>query len=69
MSKRMDIIEKIAREICWAEFATKPKGVTKAAYWGDISPKARTELMREARRFVWAFHKIPVNLLNETVAP
>ncbi len=66
---KMDIVEKIAREICWREFSTPPKYTTKAAYWRSVSIETRDELMKEARRFIWVYHNIPVDLLNETVQP
>ena len=66
----MDITEKIAREICWREFGKAPPvWATKAAYWRDIDQGSRDEYMRVAKLFIWAYHNIPADLINQTVKP
>lgn len=49
----MSPIEKLARDICWAEFSGKPSTPkTKAQYWRDIHPDARADHIQNARYWV-----------------
>jgi hypothetical protein len=66
VARKLSNIEKIARDICWAEF-THPlsrKGKTKASHWNDISDRARQEFIREAERLIWVIRVLPIDTLN-----
>jgi hypothetical protein len=62
-----DPVEKIAREICWLGFASPRPDTTKARYWESISEDARQNYRCDARRFVFLYHRLPVDLINATV--
>ena len=65
-SKRLTIVEKLAREICWSGFMSpKAVGKTKAAYWKSISPKARADYIREAYRFAFLMRRVDFKILLE----
>jgi hypothetical protein len=64
-----DPVEKIAREICWLGFQSPRPETTKAKYWEEISEGARRNYRCDARRFVFLYHALPVDLLNETAEP
>jgi hypothetical protein len=60
----MSPIEKLARDICWAEFAKKPAEYTKASYWKCLPPGGRAEYQVEAARFVWIVKRFkPLRIL------
>jgi hypothetical protein len=65
--KRLTPIEKLAREICWAGFATKPgrAGRTKARYWRSITDCARRSYVLEAERFAFLLKNVSVKVLNQ----
>lgn len=67
MSKRMNPIEKLAREICWAGFTTKEgrKGKTKARYWRTLPSDTRQDYVRDARWFAFMMRRVSVKVLNE----
>lgn len=59
MAERMTEMEKLARLICWLEFAAPNKtGTTEARYWLAIAAETREEFIKEAHRFVWLFNRI-----------
>lgn len=61
-----DPIEKLARDICWAEFADPSiVGKTKAAYWSAMSQEARDIYLREAKHFAYLLPRMDVDVLNE----
>lgn len=57
----MDAIEKLARDICWAEFPSRPKGETKASYWRKIHPDAKTGYIVDAKWLVFIVGKLAGN--------
>lgn len=60
----MGEIERLARDICWAEFSTKPKDTTKAVYWQSIHPEAREEYRQDAEWVVYIAKKLkPLRIL------
>lgn len=60
---RMDDLEKLARDLCWAGFST-PRGTgTKAAYWKGVSPEAKTRYLDDARIIRWAVRKLGIKRL------
>ena len=65
----MSPIEKLARDICWAEFVGKPPGGrTKAAYWKNIHPDARAVYIQNARYWVAIAKKMkPLRLFAQVV--
>lgn len=68
---KLNPIERLARDICWAGF-TSPAAVigkTRASYWRDISPDAREEYRQEARRFAWLLNRVPVRTLDGVKLP
>lgn len=55
---KMDPIEKLARDLCWAGFAgPKPKG-TKAQYWESVAPEAKARYLEDAKLIRWALGKL-----------
>jgi hypothetical protein len=44
----MTPIEKLARDICWAEWPSTPKHTTKPAYWKAVHPDKKAEYVRDA---------------------
>lgn len=63
----MDVIEKFAREICWAGFTTKEgrAGKTKAVYWKSLPPHSKESYRKEAENIAWLLKRISVDVLNE----
>jgi hypothetical protein len=65
----MTPIDRLAREICWAEFAgprtVKRIGKTKAAYWAGLPSDTREMYAAQARWFVYILREIPVDALND----
>lgn len=67
---RMSMIEKIARDICWGEFAApRQVGCTKTVYWRRLSSQKKTEYIGDASKMCWWIKKIDraiiEKLLNE----
>lgn len=61
----MTELEKLARDICWAEFPTKPKDITKAAYWRGVHPVKQCEYARDAAWVVFIAKKLkPLRILS-----
>jgi hypothetical protein len=61
----MGPLEKCARDICWAGFASpKDVGRTKAAYWRELPDETRYKYMREAQYIAWLITKVPVDTVN-----
>lgn len=60
----MSPIEKLARDICWAEWAGKPQTtLTKAKYWRSIHPDARAAHIQNAKYWVAIAKKMkPIRL-------
>ncbi|BEV45977.1 hypothetical protein CRBSH125_21600 [Afipia carboxidovorans] len=51
--KRLDAIEKLARDICWSGFSGDMCiGQTKAEYWRDISWVARSGYIADAKHLL-----------------
>lgn len=66
----MSPIEKLARDICWAEFARKPENMTKARYWRDrVHPDVRAERIAEAERVVWIVKKFGTGAIERARQP
>lgn len=61
---RLTDIEKLARDICWAEFPKKPAAYTKASYWKCLPARGRAEYAVEAARVVWIVKALkPIRIL------
>lgn len=62
MARPRDIsrdLERLARDICWAEFLLpEDVGTTKAIYWRNIQEDARNIFRAEARRISWLLNKL-----------
>lgn len=54
----MSEIEKLARDICWAEFPVTPKGITKAAYWKGVHPDAKAAYIEDAKWLIFITKKL-----------
>lgn len=67
MSGRIDPMEKLAREICWAGFVHPGarEGKSKAKYWKAISESAREGYRLEARQFAYLLERIDCEVLND----
>lgn len=60
----MTELEKLARDICWAEFIVKPAMHTKATYWHQVQPHRRLEYIRDAEWLVFIVKKLkPLRIL------
>lgn len=53
MSKRLSPIEKLARDICWDGFSTKPKDTTRAAYWASLPKFTSEQYLTQAAELIW----------------
>lgn len=64
---KMNVIEKLAREICWAGFTTKEgrAGKTKVSYWRSLPADTRLGYVREAEQFAWIYKRVSADVLNE----
>lgn len=63
---RLTKIEKLARDICWAEWAGHKfqcRVFTKSGYWREIRQTARNRYVRDAERFVRVAAKVPALLV------
>lgn len=64
MTAPLSKIEKLARDICWAEFATKRTEPTKAAYWRCVHPDQKAEYISKAEWLVFICQKLkPLRIL------
>ena len=60
----MNQYEKLARDICWAEFPRKPKEHTKASYWAQVHPDRKAEYIEDAKWLVFIVKQLkPLRLL------
>lgn len=60
----MSEYEKLARDICWAEFPRKPKDTTKSAYWAGVHPDRKAEYIEDAKWLVYIVKQLkPLRLL------
>lgn len=67
--KRLTPIEKIARDYCWAGFASpKHAGCTKAQYWNRLSPEKRDEYIREASYFCYHVKRLGLATVQSILA-
>lgn len=61
---RLSSIEKLARDICWAEYPRSHRTATKAAYWQLIGSDGRAVYMRDAEWLVYITKKLkPLRIL------
>jgi hypothetical protein len=49
---RLTETEKLARDICWAEFTRRPDK-TKAVYWYALAPNAKADYIGDAEWLEW----------------
>lgn len=62
----MTEVEKLARDICWAEFPVRPKRTewTKAPYWRGVHPDKKAEYIRDAEWLVFIAKQLkPLRIL------
>lgn len=62
----MTALEKLARRICWLEFARKPSG-TEAVYWRGVHPDKKAEYTADARWLAWMAGTIALTRGNSVV--
>lgn len=63
--RRLSKIEKLARDICWAEWPRTPTYTTKAAYWTRVLPDKKAEYIRDAEWLVFICQKLkPLRVLQ-----
>lgn len=59
MSRRMNPVEKLARDICWAGFSNPTTvGCSKAEYWEGCAAAAKDDYRREARHLSWLLQQL-----------
>lgn len=51
--KHTKAIDRLAADICWAEFPRRPKDTTKRAYWAGVHPDRKAEYIADARWLVF----------------
>jgi hypothetical protein len=59
---RLGQMEKLARDICWAEFVVptvSAVGCSKSAYWQKVAPDKKASYMRSAEYLVHILKKLP----------
>lgn len=62
---RLTKIEKLARDICWAEWPSKPEGTTKANYWFQVHHDSRAAYVADAEWLVFICQKLkPLRVLQ-----
>lgn len=54
----MKPVEKLARRICWLEFALPVDGTTEVAYWRGVSPAKKAEYVEDARWLIWMVDRL-----------
>lgn len=52
-AKHTKAIERLAADICWAEFPRRPTYTTKRAYWAGVHPDKKAEYIEDARWLVF----------------
>lgn len=69
MSRRLSPIEKLARDICWAEWVSnyRPPGTTKATYWERMNPAAQDTYVRDAEWLLFVVKKLKPNRILSLV--
>lgn len=61
----MTDIERLARDICWAEFPRRPQDTTKASYWRGVHPTKQADYIRDAEWLVFITKKLkPLRVLS-----
>jgi hypothetical protein len=60
----MTAIEKLAREICWREFAVEPTDTTKAAYWKSLPQETRDDYIADAKWLNWIVGRVPTRMIG-----
>jgi hypothetical protein len=53
MREHLTASEKLARRICWLEFAKPRKDTTEAEYWRGVHPDKKAEYIQEATYLEW----------------
>jgi hypothetical protein len=66
MAKKIDLTEKLAREICWAGFMHPDarRGKTKTSYWKSLPESTRQNYLAEATHFRFLLARIDPDVLN-----
>ena len=65
MTEQDKEIERLARDICWAEFPIRPKDTTKAGYWRGVHPEKKAEYVSDAKWLVFIAKKLkPLRILS-----
>lgn len=66
---RLSSVERLARDICWAEFADpRHAGCSKAAYWLDVHPNRKAEYIEDAEWFTMIVRKLGAPTIAKILA-
>lgn len=64
--------ERVAREICWREFAAKPSrkavGLSKTEYWKRVSETSKEGYTRDAKFLLTILPRLPEEMVKKLIA-
>lgn len=71
MSDKLSEIERLAREICWAEFSPegRKQSGSKIEYWARVSPLKKAAYKRDARFLTCIVTRLPRRVIAQMVCP
>lgn len=71
MTKRMKLMERLARDVCWAGFAARAAakgGNTPASYWKSLPESTREYYRGEARYLMFLLGRLDRALIDQIAA-
>lgn len=70
MAKKLSATEKLARDICWRGFLTKPPHAgchTPKQYWATVGPDAKKRYLEHAAEIIWWTRRLGADRLRLAV--
>lgn len=70
MTKRMKLMERLARDICWAGFTTMDArlGKTPTSYWKSLPESTRQNYRAEAQQLMFLLGRLDSALIDQIAA-
>ena len=56
---RHRLVERVAKDMCWAGFSKKPDGHTRATYWRVLPTETRAAYRKDAEWVLWLLKNVP----------